>query len=94
MYHGPYFGTIGVRSHLKMYFSTASVPYTGDTMAPTTYDEVVTLKVKKRTLERLNRAARRNETPDELINRLIDEHEKHTEEERERIQETWEDIHE
>lgn len=63
-------------------------------MAPTTHDEMVTLKVTKRTLERLGRTARRNETPNDLINRLIDEHDKHKEEERERIQETWEDIHE
>ncbi len=63
-------------------------------MAPIAHDETVTLKVTKRTLERLGRTARRNETPNDLINRLIDEHDKHKEEERERIQETWEDIHE
>ncbi|MGZ4902959.1 MAG: CopG family transcriptional regulator [Halobacteriota archaeon] len=57
-------------------------------------DEMVTLKVTKRTLERLERSARRNETLNDLINRLIDEHDKHRVEERERIQETWEDIHE
>ncbi len=63
-------------------------------MAPLPTDEIVTLKVAKRTLDRLERAARRNETLNELINRLLDEHDKHREEERERIQETWEDIHE
>ncbi len=63
-------------------------------MIALTRDETVTIKVTKRTLDRLERTARRNETPDELINRLIDEHDKHREEERERIQETWEDIHE
>ncbi len=63
-------------------------------MAPLPTDEIVTLKVAKRTLDRLERVARRNETLNELINRLLDEHDKHREEERERIQETWEDIHE
>ncbi len=63
-------------------------------MAPIPRDEMVTLKVTKRTLERLERTARRNETLNDLINRLIDEHDMHREDERERIQETWEDIHE
>ncbi|MGZ4905063.1 MAG: CopG family transcriptional regulator [Halobacteriota archaeon] len=63
-------------------------------MPPMPPDEMVTLKVTKRTLERLERSARRNETLNDLINRLIDEHDKHRVEERERIQETWEDIHE
>ncbi len=63
-------------------------------MTALTHDDTVIIKVTKRTLDRLQRTARKNETPNELINRLIDEHDKHREEERERIQETWEDIHE
>ncbi|MGZ4931114.1 MAG: hypothetical protein ACXV48_09020, partial [Halobacteriota archaeon] len=70
------------------------ITYSGNTMPPMPPDEMVTLKVTKRTLERLERSARRNETLNDLINRLIDEHDKHRVEERERIQETWEDIHE
>jgi hypothetical protein len=63
-------------------------------MAPTGLDEAVTIKVTKRTRERLERIARRNETADELMNRLIDEHEKRKEEELKCVRETWEDIHE
>jgi hypothetical protein len=63
-------------------------------MAPTGLEEPVTIKVTKRTRERLERTARRNETADELLNRLIDEHEKRKEEELECVRETWEDIHE
>jgi len=57
-------------------------------------DETITLHVKKRTQDRLDKTRLRNETYDELIDRLIDEHEKHSQETRDRIRETWEDLHE
>jgi len=57
-------------------------------------DETATIQVKRRTRDRLDKTSLRNETYDELLNRLIDEHEKHSQETRDRIRETWEDLHE
>ncbi len=53
-----------------------------------------TIQVQKRTRDRLDKTSLRNETYDELINRLIDEHEAHSQETRDRVRETWEDLHE